>query len=86
MIPRGKRKRFHRNFSKKHFGSVVARNLTSDIGSDWKNDWKSVENSQKASENAEKPSVFLQIRSGFPALRLNACQSVNYNLLETKGL
>lgn len=82
----GKTQKISSELFQKHFGSVVARNLTSDIGSDWKNDWKSAENSQKASENAEKPSVFLQIRSGFPALRLNACQSVNYNLLETRGL
>jgi len=57
-----------------------------DVGSDRKNDWKSVENSKKAPENAEKPSVFHWIRSGFPAFRLNVCQSANYNLLETKGL
>ena len=65
---------------------IDQKKLASDVGSNRKNDWKSVENSKKASENAEKPSIFLRIHSGFPVFRLNTCKPMDYNLLETKGL
>lgn len=69
-----------------NFGSVAAQSLASDIGSDRKNDWKSVDKLEKTTKNHKKPSDFRRNRDNLSTYHLNTCQSANYNLLKTKDL
>ena len=82
----GKKQKIPSGLFQINFGSVAAQSLASDIGSDRKNDWKSVEKLEKTTKNHKKTSDFRRNRNNLSTYHLNTCQSMNYNLLKTNGL